>query len=562
MHLRYLDIARRWLWILVAVPVLAAGGAFALSKLTTPVYEASLTLWVSQATAAAGQQYTDILAAERLAKTYGALITKRPVLQQTINELHLNMTTDDLSGRIAVKMVRDTQLLEVTARHTDPALAASIVNKLAEVFQKQNVAMQKQSFNEATQKLNAQISQLESQIKDTQDQLAALKAVHEPTDAQRAETERLSTSLSQYQVAYSSVLKSLEEIRLSEASSLNNVSVAEEALVPQEAVSPRVNLNVALGLVLGLVLAIGLVALLEYLDDSFKTTEDILSVLGVSALGVVEMIGGKKPVRAGLGAKKPSGPQPLVSLNSVSSHVAEAYRLLRTNLDFAALDRPLKKLIITSALPQEGKSTTAANLAVVMAQSGKKVLLVDVDLRRPSVHKLFKVPNHHGLTSLLLGAASTGDAVQEVGIENLWILTSGPLPPSPADTLTSQAMEALMGKFSKQFDVVILDSPPVLVASDAVVLAPRMDGVLFVIAASSTSRRVSRNALDALQRTGSVILGAVLNMQPQPQHQAYYYYDYQARTATSPLAKNTKAKQPGPPALTTLQKGKEAGRNA
>src|SRR5919202_37263 len=196
MQTRYLNIVRRWLWILAVTPVIAGVVAFGLSKLSTPVYEASLTLWVSQASSGSGQQYSDILAAERLAKTYGALITKRPVLLETIKELQLDMTPEELSSRIAVKLVRDTQLLEVTARNTDPALAATIVNKLAEVFEKQNIEMQKQTFNEATQKLSGQVSQLEGQIKDAQNQLAALKAVKEPTDAQRAEIERLNTSLS------------------------------------------------------------------------------------------------------------------------------------------------------------------------------------------------------------------------------------------------------------------------------------------------------------------------------------------------------------------------------
>ena len=215
-----------------------------------------------------------------------------------------------------------------------------------------------------------------------------------------------------------------------------------------------------------------------------------------------------------------------MALNKLTTHAAEAYRLLRTNLDFAALDRQMKKLLVTSALPQEGKSTTASNLAVVMAQSGKQVLLVDIDLRRPTAHKLFKLPNHNGLTSLLLGTATMEDAVQEVGIENLHVLTSGPLPPSPADILSSQVMADLLGTLSERFDLVIADSPPVLVASDAVVLASRMDGVLMVVAAGSTSKRVSRSALAALVRTGSPLLGAVLNKHSEAKQQSYYYYDY------------------------------------
>ena len=519
---RYFEVLRRGLWILIALPILAAGAALGLSKVTTPVYEASLTLWVSQASSGSGQQYADILAAERIAKTYGALITKRPVLQQTIDELHLKTTPDQIAKSISVRLVRDTQLLEVTARDTNPVLAASIVNKLAEVFQKQNLETQKQSFNEATQKLNSQVTQLEGQIKDGESRLKDLKAIAQPTDAQRAEIERVNGSLSQYQVAYSSVLKSLEDIRLSEANSLNSVTVAEEAATPNAPVSPRTSLNVIAGFLIGLLLAVGLVALLEYLDDSFKSTEDIQSVLGLTVLGVVEFMGANAKRRKQKPSDQPATVQPIVSLTKVSSHTVEAYRLLRANLDFTALDSPIRKLLITSALPQEGKSTTASNLAVVMAQSGKRVLLMDVDLRRPTAHKLFKLPNHHGLTSLLLGIASQEETIQEVGVENLRVLTSGPIPPSPADILSSQAMGTLLDSLASQFDVIIADSPPVLVASDAVILASRMDGVLMVVAANATSKRVCRNAFEALLRSSSPILGAVLNKQENTKHDSYY----------------------------------------
>jgi capsular exopolysaccharide synthesis family protein len=526
-----LETIRRWWWILVVVPALSGVTAFALSKLATPIYEASVKLWVSQATAAGGQQYTDILAAERLAKTYGALITTRPVLQQTIDDLQLKMTPDELVTHIDVSMVRDTQLLKVTLRHTNATSAATIVNKLADVFQAQNQDAEKQSFNLATQKMNAQEVQLESQIQDTEGRLATLKAATAPTDAQRSEIERLTTALSQYQVAYSSVLKGIEDIRLSEANKTNNVTVAEKAVVSTVPVSPRVSINMLMGLAFGTVVAIALTFVMSRLDDSFKSAEDIQSALGLSTVGVVERIGSKRKrsKRNNLGriVGEETLLQPLVFQPHVSSHVAEAYRLLRTNLDFAGLDKPIRKLMVTSTLPREGKSTTAANLAVVTAESGKRVLLIDLDLRRPTLHKLFHIPNNRGLTSILLGASTIEETIRDSGVQNLYILTSGPMPPSPADTINSSAMTALLESLTGKFDVLIVDSPPVVIASDAIILSSRMDGVLLVIGAYSTSKRVCRGALEALQRGTSPIVGAVLNMQQQSKRQAYYYYNYE-----------------------------------
>jgi non-specific protein-tyrosine kinase len=527
MFTRYLNLVRRWLWLLVATPALAAGAAFGYSQLTTPVYEASLTLWVSQASSGPGQQYADILASERLAKTYGALITKRPVLQATIDRLALPMTADELSREIAVKMVRDTQLLEVTARHNNPQLAATIVNTLAQTFEEQNLEIQKEGFSAAAGKLNAEISKLDTQLRSERSRLEKLNNEPLPDEAELLEIERLTSSIAQHQVSYASVLKSLEEVRLSEATSINNVSVAEEASVPHEPVAPRTALNLIFGVVFGVLVATGLVALLEYLDDSFRTAGDLQASLSVTIMGNVHMFGSKGQ-RSGRNEKqrRPVGPEPLVALSDANSHFAEAYRLLRTNLEFAALDKPLRTLQVTSALPQEGKSTTAANLAVVMAQSGKRVLLVDLDLRRPTLHRYFKVPNLAGLTSVLLGVTTVEAAIQQVGIENLRVLSSGPLPPSPADTLSSLAAETLLATLAERFDIVIVDSPPVMVASDAVVIASRMDGVLVVVAAGKTSRRATKQAVEGLQRSSSSVLGAVFNMQRAAQgSEAYMYYE-------------------------------------
>jgi non-specific protein-tyrosine kinase len=191
---------------------------------------------------------------------------------------------------------------------------------------------------------------------------------------------------------------------------------------------------------------------------------------------------------------------------------AEAYRVLRANLRFAALDRPLRTVTVVSPEPAEGKSTTAANLAAAMAQTGQQVILVDADLRRPTLHQMFGVSNHVGLTTALLDTeADFTHHVQRTALPNLALLTSGPLPPNPSELLSSSRMSALLHEMGTQADVVILDSAPVLAVADAAVLAHLSDGTLLVIDATRTRRGTAQRAAAQLQRTGAHVLGVVLN---------------------------------------------------
>lgn len=201
----------------------------------------------------------------------------------------------------------------------------------------------------------------------------------------------------------------------------------------------------------------------------------------------------------------------LVALRDPRSQAAEAYRTLRTNLLFSSLDTPLRTLLITSTAPDEGKSTTVANLAVTMAQSEQQVLLVDCDLRRPSLHTLFGLGNAVGLTSLILDQAGAESAIQRTAVPGLSLLSSGPLPPRPADILGSRRMEALLGTLREQADIVLFDTPPILSVTDAAVLATRVDGVLLVLQAGTTRRDRAREARRLLEKVKANIVGVVLN---------------------------------------------------
>ncbi|HSR31801.1 MAG TPA: CpsD/CapB family tyrosine-protein kinase [Anaerolineae bacterium] len=214
----------------------------------------------------------------------------------------------------------------------------------------------------------------------------------------------------------------------------------------------------------------------------------------------------------------------LITVSEPRSPISEAYRALRTNLDFASLDQALKTLVVTSAGVGEGKSTTLANLAVVSAQAGRKVVLVDADLRRPTLHQIFGLSNEIGLTTAMRDeAALASPPVQETGIKGLGVLTSGPLPPNPADLMGARRMEDVIGVLVEQADQVIFDTPPVVAVTDAAVLATKVDGVLLVISAGRTRREQARTAVQRLEQVNARLVGTVLtNLQMEAVFQGYY----------------------------------------
>lgn len=213
----------------------------------------------------------------------------------------------------------------------------------------------------------------------------------------------------------------------------------------------------------------------------------------------------------------------LVAQDYPKSPVAEAFRTLRTNISFSSLDRPLKSLLVTSAGPEEGKSTTVANLAVVLAQAGSRVLVLDCDLRKPTMHKVFELENRRGLTSVLVEEVPPGEVVMATAVPGLEVLTSGPLPPNPAELLGSQRMKSLLAQLVEGFDITLVDTPPLLAVTDAAVLAPLVDAAMLVARAGTTRVDMLQEAKASLEKTGVHLLGAVLNGL-RPETDGYYYY--------------------------------------
>jgi non-specific protein-tyrosine kinase len=259
--------------------------------------------------------------------------------------------------------------------------------------------------------------------------------------------------------------------------------------------------------------------LIEYLDDTIKTPDDVAATVNLPALGTIARFGGDEY------------PDKLIAVHQPLSPIVEAYRVLRTNIQFSSVDKPARTLMVTSPGPTEGKSVTLANLAVVMAQAGLNVIAVDTDLRKPVMHKVFGASNSHGLSDGIL-QTNPGplEHLQDTEIENLRVLPSGPLPPNPAELLGSERMKAIIEQLSEEADIVLFDSPPSLVVTDAAILSARLDGVIMVNDAGHTRRDQARRGVEILQRVGANVLGVVLNRLSLRGGGQYYYRHYYYRS--------------------------------
>ncbi|ODA40169.1 CpsD/CapB family tyrosine-protein kinase [Desulfosporosinus sp. BG] len=216
----------------------------------------------------------------------------------------------------------------------------------------------------------------------------------------------------------------------------------------------------------------------------------------------------------------------LITLEQSKSPISEAYRTLRTNVQFTSVDSETKKIMITSSGPREGKSSTVANLAVSMAQAGKSVLVVDADLRNPTQHKLFGLDNGQGLSVALVQDQDYRQYIQETAVPGVMVITGGPIPPNPAELVGSKRMKRLIEEFSLQFDMVLIDTPPIIAVTDAAIIAQEVDGVILVLAAGEVNKDFAQRAKEQLDKVGAKILGAVLNKVDMKTSEYYYYYYY------------------------------------
>lgn len=493
---RLIGLARTWLPLMLLTAALAGAAAFVASSLQKNVYESRETLIVGQALSATNPDYSQLLVAQSLAATYASIAETSPILAAVITDLGLEETPGELAERIRVESPADSTMLFLYAQDTNPGRAAAIANTLGEKLIAAAPTIQGREA-EFQASIDADLEATQALIESTQARIEQLAGIENRTAQQEAQLAALEGRLSGLRSTYATLLT------YSSGTVTNLLTVVEPAAASEVPVAPRTLLNTLLAVALGFLLVAGIAFIAEQLDDSIRDADAVQEVTGLSTLGQIPQMRGERGR---------SEIYRLATLLYPRSGVAEGFRSLRANVEFASVDVPIRTLLVTSAVPDEGKTVTAANLAVVFAQAGRRVLLVDGDLRKPSVHTIFALPNTHGLTSMLRSETVTVDAVAHASEQgNLRILTTGPLPPNPAELLGSHRMVAVLQALQKSAELIIFDSAPLQAVTDAAVLGSFTDGAILVVDARRSRRRSVRQAKETLDRAGARLLGIVLN---------------------------------------------------
>ena len=512
---RYISLARKWLWLIVLAASLGALGGFLFARTIPPTYRSTTTMLIGQLRQNATPTDNDIQASTNLAAAYALLVQQPRILEATAKEANYSGAWQDLY--YAITTAAQPQMLRISVTDRNPQMAQAIANAVAQQLIVQGPAAEQQSQASTEREfVQAQLNTLRKQILASQqviDDLTARVSIENDPDTLRDLNARI-VALQEKVDAWQKNYASLSAL-LNQGGGLY-VTVLAPANLPTGPVSPIVSQYILLGAFFGLLIACALIFVFEYADDTIKDADDAQRVLGRNTLGAIVRIHGmRNPVDA------------LVTLKKSRSPIAEAYRVLRTNLRFSGIENPGGVMLVTSAGPGEGKSTTAANLAVSLAQIGKRIVLVDADLRRPSVHKMFEMDNAVGLSDLFGSDGMTVEQVmQPTAVPTLRVIPSGPIPPNPAELLDSRMMTQILSALRQNTDMVIVDSPPVLPVADASILGTRCSGAVLVVDAGKTRTDSARRALATLERANVKVAGVILNKLGTKQAAGYYYYYY------------------------------------
>ncbi|HEX7168296.1 MAG TPA: polysaccharide biosynthesis tyrosine autokinase [Acidimicrobiales bacterium] len=500
----YLRVLRRRKWTVLLTVVLVVAAALAVSFVQTPVYRASAELLLQP-------RSTESIFDPSVVRTF-AEGKQAPTEIRVVKSDPVRAIVREQIGNapaISASNPAETDFIIVSAEHADPERAAEIANAYGTAYAEYRRRQAVSDLEKASADLQVQIDELARQID-------AATAAAAATRSQPAATSEATAVLVQQRNLYTT---RLDQLRLAMTQKTGGVQVVSPAVAPSEPVRPTPARNAAVALVVGLLLGVGLAFLRDYLDDSLTAKEDVERTLpGTSVLAMIPEV---------TTWKNRDAPY-VTSVEEPTSPAAEAYRSLRTSVQFMGVERRLQIVQVTSPSATEGKSTTIANLGVALAGAGQRVVIVCCDLRRPRIHEFFDLHNRVGLTSVLIGDAPLSSAIQPVPrVENLYLMASGPIPPNPSELLGGSHTADVFETLRSICDVILVDCPPVLPVTDAAVLARKVDGVLLVATAGDTGQKQLRRAAEILHQVDAPVLGVVLNGVTDAEGYGYGYgYQY------------------------------------
>lgn len=537
----YLSVLRRRKWSILIVTLLAVLGALLYGRQQTPIYEsnarvnASVVLQTQNAPQSPNMETEVAFVTSDDVTKCAYLMMQDPAFRadfSTTPDLTTLCSTDALAAVTLTGPVRAIQLnVAITTAPPSTVMTFTYSSPNTHAAQVGAQAFANSYIYERTVQASTQLDALRKPLLAQQDDLTKKKSdlqakINEQIDKlTTAEnngdpTGHITQKINDLTAQRDSLGRQLDDISLSlrnlDPSKLSPPQLLLPAGLPQDPVSPDMVLIGAFGLLAGLALGIALAFVRERLDDSLRGRLDLEANLNSPVLAVIPKVPGwrnKHDAR-------------LVTREQPKSAVAEAYRTLRTSISFLAAQRGLKVLMITSPAAGEGKTTTAANLALVLADAGKRVVLVSADLRKPRIHRFFGLQNEIGLSSVLAEEIQPWEAILDPGVENLRVLLSGPVPSRPAELLQSDQMGEILAGLREVADYVIIDTAPMLLVADALALGPLVDGVLFVADSENTSRSAVAHSREQLEQVGAVLIGSVLNNFDPAKARAYRHYGY------------------------------------
>lgn len=490
----------RWWWVLALGTLIAVAIGYGVTQSQSPVYEATATVMVGDFIQAPQINRDDIIARDAYTQAYADMARREPVLNGVVKALGLNLSWNQLKNSVNVKVVANTSLIEINASANSPQKAQAIAGEVAKQL---TLLVQTQDNESPNRQFAAQeVEDLRSRIETGHKRLASLRSQAtyasspERLNEMQNKIDSLEGLVTDWEDTYSRLLASLETTNRTQ----NSLKIIEAARANQTPLSPNPSINIIVSAAVGFVFAFGLMFLLNLFDDRIRTGETLERKLGLNYLGSISKMKGK------------SYDGKLITAKNPLFGTALYYKNILDNIGFSDKgDQPVKSLLVTSSHLREGKTTTAANLGIIMAQAGFKTIVVDVDWKNPTQHLLFDLSNQHGLMDLLTTSSLTAkEQLQATNVAKLQILTAGNLPENPIEMLQPNRMKQILADLTKISDVVILDAPSTDIVESAVLFG-LVDGVILVIESGRTRMVSVKQAMISLNLTGGKLLGAILN---------------------------------------------------